>query len=280
MIQQLLQMLLDGRIVAALEQGYDAVLSVFADLADSWLRAMCPAYALAMDGAETLAPYKIKALRLAAVKEVVDQLGLGPIIRSIIDQWMKAPSTVREAARLYASAGKDFRQVWSDPSISNIADLVVNRLPDAYKFTEHVLLDVAKGNLGTAQTTGWVLGFADTANEQVVNLLRKWKLGPVADAVSKYGAPVTAMAKDSIMIPADAVDSAWRNIATGDPVGILKDVLGVSALETGVALVASIGKEAVKLGEDIVEGGVSIVKAATSPRTAAAIATLGLSELF
>lgn len=278
MIQQLLQMLLDGRIIAALEKGYDAVLSVFADLADAWLKTMCPAYAMAMDGAEALAPDKVKALRLAAIKEVVDALGLAPVIQAIIAQWLKAPATVREAARLYASAGADFRKVWADPSVSRIADLVVNRLPDAYRFTEHVLSDVAHGNLGTAQTSGWVLGFADTTNEQVVKLLQKWKLGPVADAVQKFGGPVTAMSRDSVMIPADAVDQAWHDFATGDAAGIVKQVLGISALETGVTLVQTLGKEALKLGETVVETGEKVVS--TANRAATAVATLGLSELL
>jgi len=269
MIQELLKLVLNGRIVQALEQGYDAVIDVFAELADGWLRSFCPAYALAMDGAEAVAPDKMKALRRIALEEVISGLGLRPMIMDIIKQWLAAPSTVREAAKLYASAGRDFSEVWADPNISSIANLVINRLPDAYSLASHVVEDVINGHLQVASTTKWTLGFADTANDAVANLLDKWKLGPVADAVRKYGGAVNRLTTDAVMIPADAVEQAWSNITSGDLDGILSDIIGLPVIEG-----------AVKLGAEAVKAVANVVVSPTGDDAADAIITGGLSLLF
>jgi len=269
MIQELLKLILSGRIVQALEQGYDAVIDVFAELADGWLRSFCPAYALAMDGAEAVAPDKMKALRRIALEEVISGLGLRQMILDIIKQWLAAPSTVREAAKLYASAGKDFREVWADPNISSIANLVINRLPDAYALASHVAEDVINGHLQVASTTKWAMGFADTANDAVANILDKWKLGPVADAVREYGGTVNRLTTDAVMIPADAVEQAWSNITSADLDGILSDVIGLPVIR-GV----------VNLAADALTAVATTAVHPTGDSTADAFLTGGLSLIF
>lgn len=278
MIDELLKMLLDGRVIKALNDGYDAVIGVLIDLADGWLKTVCPAYALASDGAEALAPDKAKALKIMALSTVLHELGIDSVIQALIQQWLAAPSTVREAALLYASAGQDFKAVLSDPNLYNIVDLIANRLPDAYKFTSHIVSGVLSGDLQITSTSKWTLGFADTANSQVSKLLRKWKLGAVADAVDKYGGTVNHITTESIMIPANAVEESWKHITSGDVSGILQDVLGVSAISAVGKTIAAVGSDVLEVGKDVVKGTVSAGK--TAARVTTAVATLGLSELF
>lgn len=241
MIEELLKVLLDGRGIRALNAGYEAVVSLLVDTCDSWLRTICPAYALAADAADIAGPDKIKALKVLALTQALKELGLDQILRALVEQWQKAPSTIREAAALYADAGQDARLVWADPSINNIYNLIANRLPDAYRFAEHVIGQVLAGNLELENTADWAFGFAEVANDKVAGLLDKWHLPVVAAQLRSYGGPATQLAITAVDVPLNAIDESWANVVHGDIDGIISDLTGIGVAIESISLVKDVG---------------------------------------
>lgn len=253
MIDELLELLMDGRAIRALNSGYDAVVALLVDLGDSWLRAYCPAYALAADAAEAAGPEKARALKVLALTQALHELGLDAAIKAIIEQWQKAPATIKEAAQLYADAGSDMREVWNHPDLANVTNLIIKRVPDAYRLVSHVVGDVLNGNLQTEATANWALGFASVGNDQVAKLLDKWKLGTVASALRVYGGTVNQLTVQAVDVPLSAVDETWHNITHLDMEGLLKDLSAIGVAEDTLKLAGAVVKGVVSIATGTVD---------------------------
>lgn len=262
LVDKILAMLLDGRIVRAFNTGYEAVVGVMVDLADDWLRGLCPAYAIAAAGTDALAPEKAKALKVAAAVEVLGQLGLDSIIKDIIKQWLKAPASVRDGAILYANAGNSFKVAWDDPSLVNIGR-TLTQLPAIYAYASSVIENVLNGNLDVQSTTDWAFGFADVTNSAVANLLDKWHLSPLADLTRKVGGPINRMTIENLDVPAKAVDDAWKHITSGDFDAIMIDMTGIPTIKAAItATIDTVGDVASAIGgaaESVASGAETVV---------------------
>lgn len=246
-------LIISGKLVDALNSGYEATSDAVSDVADAALQGACPAYASAMTLAQQAAqaantatvPVDINGIRHKIFREISETIGLAYVIKQLVRAWHELPALLRENVMKIARAGKSIRDFFSDPDLAKLLDIGKNvgvLMTMAYATLAHAVSYLAdKAASAVSGGAEWLYDYASDRAADAARLFARIGEQALVKIVNAVYSSKDAVITGALGVSPESVVSVWNAASNGDL---------VEAGEQAVEAVISAPTDAVSAGYD------------------------------